>query len=217
MSTDNEYRPLRFLDRLEGNNHIVLLYDNERYADMIIARYFRNGLENDESCIFFTPDDPKTVEERLAAQGIDVDLYKKKNSLRIFSIERSDENKRDMLTTLRRIRAEATKDMKPPYRFAGRTITDTTTIEGMKLGMDIEKSGHEHFHEFDNSQLCFYDISAIEPSRRDDWISQLLKNHHYVVYASDPDKAVAFETNLLLVEEEEGEEEEEEEEEEEYE
>lgn len=195
MSSD--YRPVKFLDQLEGNNHIVLLYDDLKYADAIIARYFLNGLEKGESCIFFTPEDPEIIEERLAAQGIDVDSYKKKNSLRIFNIERSDENKLDTLATLKRIRDEATRGMKPPYRFAGRTITDTATVEGMMLGMTLEKTGHEHFGEFDNSQLCYYDISGIEPSRRDEWIRGLLKNHHHVIYASDPGRAVAFETDLL--------------------
>lgn len=195
MSSD--YRPVKFLDQLEGNNHIVLLYDDIKYADAIIARYFLNGLEKGESCIFFTPEDPEIIEERLAAQGIDVDSYKKKNSLRIFNIERSDENKLDTLATLKRIRDEATRGMKPPYRFAGRTITDTATVEGMMLGMTLEKTGHEHFGEFDNSQLCYYDISGIEPSRRDEWIRGLLKNHHHVIYASDPGRAVAFETDLL--------------------
>lgn len=193
----SEYRPLKFVDQLEGNNHVVLLYDDVKYADMVIARYFLNGLEKGESCIFFTPDDPKSVEARLSAQGIDVDSYKKKNQLRIFHIERSDESKVDTLATLRRIRAEAVKGMKPPFRFTGRTIMDTETVEGMKLGMMLEKTGHEHFAEFDNSQLCFYDISGIEKSKREEWISGLLKNHHHVIYASEPDRAVAFETMLL--------------------
>ncbi|HEU4984700.1 MAG TPA: hypothetical protein VFT58_03590, partial [Nitrososphaera sp.] len=81
--------------------------------------------------------------------------------------------------------------------FVGRTITDTATIEGMKRGMTVEKTGHEHFAEFDNSQLCYYDISGIEQSMRDEWIRGLLKNHHHVIYASEPDRAVAFETALL--------------------
>jgi hypothetical protein len=182
---------------MEGNKHTVLLYDNQKYADLIIARYLLNGLKKGESCIFFTSDRPETVEKRLSAQGIDVDSYEQKNSLRIFSIERSDENKVDTLRTLKRIREEATRGMNPPYRFVGRTITDTTTIEGMKLGMTVEKTGHEHFEEFDNSQLCYYDISGIEKSKRDEWITGLLKNHHHVIYASEPDKAVAFETMLL--------------------
>lgn len=194
---NSDYRPLKFLDRMEGNNHIVLLYDDQKYADLIIARYLLNGLEKGESCIFFTADSPEAVEKRLSAEGIDVDSYKRTNSFRIFRIERSDANKRDVLSTLKSIREQATRGMKPPYRFVGRTITDTASIEGMKLGMTVERTGHEHFGEFDNSQMCYYDISGIEKSQRDEWIRGLLKNHHHVIYASEPDRAVAFETALL--------------------
>lgn len=195
------YRPIKFLDRMERNNHIVLLYDNEEYADLVISRYLLNGLQKGESCIFFTADKPEIIEERLSAEGIDVDSYKQTNSLRIFRIERSDADKFDALGTLKHIREEATKGMKPPYRFVGRTIMDTGSKEGMKLGLVVEKTGHEHFEEFDNSQLCYYDISGIEQSKRDEWIRGLLKNHHHVIYASEPDKAVAFETMLLEPEE----------------
>ena len=192
-----DYRPIKFLDRLEGNNHIVLLYDNQDYADLVISRYFLNGLQKGESCIFFTPDDPKAIEKRLTAKGIDVQKYTKANSLRIFQIEKGDESKRDPLATLKSIREHATSGMKPPYRFVGRTITDTETMEGMRMGMVVEKTGHEHFEEFDNSQLCHYDISCLEPSMKDEWIRALLENHHHVIYASEPDRAVAFETILL--------------------
>lgn len=191
------YRPIKFLDRMERNNHIVLLYDNEEYADLVISRYLLNGLQKGESCIFFTADKPEIIEERLSAEGIDVDSYKQTNSLRIFRIERSDADKFDALRTLKHIREEATKGMKPPYRFVGRTIMDTGSKEGMKLGLVVEKTGHEHFEEFDNSQLCYYNISGIEQSKRNEWISELLKNHHHVIYASEPDRAVAFETMLL--------------------
>lgn len=191
------YRPIKFLDRMERNNHIVLLYDNEEYADLVISRYLLNGLQKGESCIFFTADKPEIIEERLTAEGIDVDSYKQTNSLRIFRIERSDADKFDALGTLKHIREEATKGMKPPYRFVGRTIMDTGSKEGMKLGLVVEKTGHEHFEEFDNSQLCYYNISGIEQSKRNEWISELLKNHHHVIYASEPDRAVAFETMLL--------------------
>lgn len=198
MGDKNEgYRPIKFLDRMEGNNHVVLLYDDSKYADMVIARYLLNGLEKGESCIFFAPDEPEAVEKKLSALGIDVESYKKKNSLRIHRIERSDAGKLDTLATLRRIRDESTRGMKPPYRFVGKTITDTESKEGMRLGLTLEKSGHEHFAEFDCSQLCYYDISGIEPSRRDEWITGLVRNHHHVIYASEPGKAVAFETSLL--------------------
>ena len=203
MSTEEaRYRPIKVLDKMEGKNHIVLLYYNEKkYADLVIARYLLNGLQKGESCIFFTSDKPETIEGRLFARGIDVDSYKGTNSLRIFFIERSGANRLDVLDTLKSIREEATRGMEPPYRFVGRTIRDTGTIEGMNLGLIVEKTGHEHFEEFDNSQLCYYDISEIEQSKRNEWIRGLLKTHHYVIYASEPDKAVAFETMLLEPEE----------------
>ena len=202
MSTEGaSYRPIKLLDKMEGNNHIVLLYYNENYADLVIARYLLNGLQKGESCIFFTSDNPEIIEERLFANGIDVDSYKRTNSLRIFRIERSNTKKLDARVTLKSIREEATRGMKPPYRFVGRTIRDTGTIEGMNLGLVVERTGHEHFEEFDNSQLCYYDISEIEQSKRDEWLGGLLATHHYVIYASEPDKAVAFETMLLEPEE----------------
>jgi hypothetical protein len=126
-----------------------------------------------------------------------VNLFKQKNSLRIYNIEKSDDNKLDILNTLKHIRQEATCGMKSPYRFVGRTITDTETKDGITLGITLEKTGNEHFDEFECSQMCYYDISKIEQSLRPQWITSLLKNHHNVIYASEPDKAVAFDTMLL--------------------
>ena len=192
-----EYHPVRFLDRLEGNRHIVMLYDDEERADLVIARYLLNGFDKGGSCVFFTDLDPKVIERRLSAQGVDVGKYEKEDRLRIFHTERSDGGKADVLKTLRTIRAESTRGMKPPFRFVGRTITDIESVDGMLLGMHLEKTGQEHFEEFDNSQLCFYDIRKMERSRRDEWVRGLLESHHQVIYASDPSRAVAFETSLL--------------------
>ncbi|MDQ3853794.1 MAG: MEDS domain-containing protein [Thermoproteota archaeon] len=197
----NYYHPIKFLDRMEGNNHIVLLYDSQKYAYLIIARYLLNGLKKGESCIFFTSDEPEAIEKRLSAEGIDINSYRQKNSLRIHPIDRSYANRHDALSSLKRIRGEATRGMKPPYRFVGRTIDDTGSKEGMKLGLVIEKTGHKHFDNFDCSQMCYYNIAGIEQSQRNKWIKELLKNHHHVIYAAEPDRAVAFETMLLEDEE----------------
>jgi hypothetical protein len=193
----SHYHPIKFLNRLEGNKHIVMLYDDEKNADLMISKYFLDGLDKGGSCVFFTDEDPKAIEGRLSAQGIEVDRYEKENRLRVFRIPTSDEGKTDFLETLKAIRAESTKGMKPPFRFAGRTITDIESVDGMQLGMGLEKIGQDHFEEFDNSQLCFYDMRKMEQSRRNEWVRGLLENHHQVIYASAPNKAVAFETSLL--------------------
>jgi hypothetical protein len=203
MDTKNKneiknYRPMKFVDQMEKNKHILLLYDDQKYAYWIIGRYFHNGFAKGESCIFYTTDRYEIVEKQLSAEGIDVSLFKQKNLLRIYEIDRSDDNKHDMLHTLDQIREESKKSMKPPYRFVGGgAIADVETIDGMKFSISLEKTGHQHFDESNRSQICYYDISKIEPTRKNEWISLLLRNHHYVIYASKPNKAVAFETALL--------------------
>jgi len=198
------YHPMKFVDQMERNKHILLLYDGQKYAHWVIGRYIHNGVAKGESCIFYTSDRPEIIEKQLTAEGIDVGFFKQKNKLRIYEVERSDDSKHDVLHAYkRRINEieEATKGMKPPYRFIGKTITDIGTNDGMKFGILLERSGHEHFNELNCSLLCHYDISKIEPTRRPEWISSLLTNHHYVIYASEPNKAVAFESTLLEVEE----------------
>ena len=200
MAAEKDYHPMKFVDRLEGNNHIVLLYDNEEYADQVITRYFLNGLKNGESCIFFTSENPESIESKLSAEGIDVDSYKRTGNLRIYRVESEGTGEMDALSILKDIREKSTRGMKPPFRFVGRTITDIESKDGMTSGMVVEKTGQEHFAEFDNSQMCYYNVSKIEKTMRYEWIRELLKNHHHVIYASKPDKAVAFETDLLEVE-----------------
>lgn len=202
MDTNNKnesknYRPMKFVDQMERNKHILLLYDNQKYAYWIIGRYFHIGFAKGESCILYTYDRPEIIEKQLSAGGIDVNLFKQKNLLRIYEIERPEDNKHDVPHIIDQIREESKKSMKPPYRFVGGTITDIETKDGMKFSILLEKTGHQHFNEFNYSQICYYDISKIEPTRKHEWISSLLRNHHYVIYASKPNKAVAFETALL--------------------
>jgi hypothetical protein len=176
------------------------LYDDQKYAYWIIGRYFYNGLVKGESCIFFTSDIPKIIEKQLSDEGIDVHLFKQKNLLRIYEVERLYDNKHDILHSFKqRVYEieEATKDMKSPFRFVGKTVSDVETKDGMKFGILLEKTGQLHFDELNCSLLCYYDISKMEPTRRYEWISSLLRNHHYVIYASEPNKAVAFEAALL--------------------
>jgi hypothetical protein len=191
------YHPVKFVDQLEGNKHLVMLYDNEKYADVIIARYCLNNLEKGGSCVFFTEEDPKTIKKRLIAAGLDIDRYEKANSFRFFRTPRQGKQKLDFLSVLRFLRSESAKGMKPPFSFVGRTIQDIESKKGMRSGLALEKIGQEHFAEFDNAQLCYYDLRKMETSRRDRWIKGLLENHHQVIYASKPSKAVAFETDLL--------------------
>lgn len=196
-STASSYQPLGFLSRLGRNRHVVMLYDDEKQADLFIVRYFAGGLAKGESCVFLTEVEPTPIRQRLAVLGIDVGEFEAGNHFRFFQTPRTAAGKVDALDVQRALVAESTKGMRGPFRFVGRTISDTESIEGMSQGMKFEKVGNDHFEEFGIGLLCFYDVRRIEQSRRGRWIRGLLENHQSVIYASDPRRSVAFETSLL--------------------
>jgi len=71
----------------------------------------------------------------------------------------------------------------------------------MKLELLYEQLLHDNFKSLDLSLMCRHDLSETEKSVRPDFVETLLKNHHQVIYASEPDKAIAFDPSLLESEE----------------
>jgi hypothetical protein len=184
-----------FIDRLEGNRHIVILYDDEKQADYIIARYFMGA---SKGVLRLLPGRRPSgdQEEARCARNRRQKIRERKTPADI-SNPSSDSGEGDVLKTLKAIISESTRGMEPPFRFVGRTIIDIESVNGMELGMNLEKIGNDHFEEFDIALLCFYDIRKMERSRRDEWVRGLIENHNSVIYASEPSKSVAFETALL--------------------
>jgi hypothetical protein len=67
----------------------------------------------------------------------------------------------------------------------------------MRSGLAPEKIGLKHFSEFDNAQLCYYDVRKLERSERDIRVKGLLENLDLVIYASSSEKAFAMDTDVL--------------------
>ena len=114
-------------------------------AYLIIARYLLNGLKESLTS-FLLLTSPKRLKKCCLLKALISTKYT--NSLRIHRIDRSYSNKFDVLSSLKRIREEAIRGMKRPY-IVGRTISDTGSKDGMKLELVVEKTGHEHFDDFD--------------------------------------------------------------------
>ena len=45
-----------------------MLYDDEKCAELTVIRYFMNGFEKGQSCIYFTDQDSKKTETMLSEQ-----------------------------------------------------------------------------------------------------------------------------------------------------
>jgi len=194
---ENNYPLLEYIDNLQSPHHSMLLYENPQYAQIVKSRFVENGLKKGEHSICITHDDvDKTVDE-LASSGIDVDYFKRKNLLHIYQIENIMERPEGIMAGYNDLLKKLTADSKPPYRFVGRTIPNVCTTEGIKAEIEIEKLFHSNFEKYDCSFLCPYNVQDIEENQRSVWLGQLCENHHNLIYAVEPESAVAFDSDLI--------------------
>jgi len=195
----NSSNPLiKQIDALESKvNHSMVLYDIEEYGQLVQNRFIENGLTKEENSFYLTYRDPKLVENDLEEYGIDVDLFKKRNLLHIFQIKNFTESTKEVKQNLEKLYNQLTVDLKPPFRFVGRIIPNISTVEGIKTELMYEHIFHSNFDKYQCSFLCTYPIEAIEKTNRPEWLTHLLKNHHNLIYATDPKNAVTFDTELI--------------------
>jgi predicted transcriptional regulator len=201
VSEREDYGPIKFLDNLPPKSHSVLLSDDKKYAELVTSHYISKGLERGESCVYLTFEDPRKIERRLSRSGIAVESFKHKNLLRVYTIKRSDINEGNPYDNLKKVIRGSTTGLRPPYRFYRNFVPIEKSVKGMKLELRYEQLLHENFKSLDLSLMCRHDLSEIEKSARTDFVETLLKNHHQVIYASEPEKAIAFDPSLLESEE----------------
>ena len=194
----NNYPILESLDNLEErDHHSMLLYDDPKYGILVKNRFIENGLQKGIHTICITHDDVNFVEKEIASTGIDVDNFKRKNLLHIYQIGNIMESKDGLTSAYNDMLKKLTVDSKPPYRFVGRTIANISTNEGIEAELVLENLFHSHFDSYPGSVLCPYNVAEIEKSKRPIWLQRLLEYHHNLIYASEPEKSVIFEPDLL--------------------
>jgi hypothetical protein len=185
-------------DWRRGSTYLTTGQRNIRRSDH--SAVFSNWIKTKgESCVYFGVENQDIIEHGIGVKGIDVDAEKGARSLSVYHVEESGDGKQVELSILKKMRDETKREALHPARLAGRPIGDIGTKSGMIKDLATEKFIQDRIQHLGISQMCCYDISEIEGTNRNQWISELLKNHHHVILASEPNTAVAFETSLLEV------------------
>ena len=198
MIADN-YPPLEFMDRVEDKKHIMLLYDDNDYKVAVQNRFIVNGLQKGEHCVCFTTGDPRQFEEEFISSGVDLEPFVRQGLVHIHKIE--DISQKEIGVALQDVLQQITDGVKPYFRCVGRFVGNISEEAGIKAQVEIEKEIQAMFDSLECGYVSTYEISEIEPDNRNRWLGDLIKNHDYVIYATDPGKAVAFESDLLKLEE----------------
>lgn len=66
--------------------HACFFYDSKQSRQTVLAGYFKEGLDNNELCIFVTPETPRQVVKAFKAEGFDPSAAIAKGAFRIFDM-----------------------------------------------------------------------------------------------------------------------------------
>lgn len=175
--------PLRFVNSLDTNKHILLLYNDPQYAKRIEFQFIRNGLAKGEHCIYATQEDPAFIKDKMEAHGINVKNFLKKRLLHICQPSDPFSHPEGVLAGAKSSLELMLKDSKPPYRIVAMLIPDTEITEVIDVHIKIEKEFHANFENFDGSMICPYNVKNLGQNNSLDRIQELVNSHHSVIYA----------------------------------
>jgi len=175
--------PLRLVNSLDTNKHILLLYNDPEYAKRIEFQFIGNGLAKGEHCVYATEEDPALIKKKMKEHGIKVKNFLDRKLLHICQTSDPFGHPEGALAGTKSNLEMILKDSKPPYRMVAMLIPDTGTTEAMDVHIKIEKEFHNNFASFNGSVMYPYDINKLEQNKSHDWIRELLQSHHSAIYA----------------------------------
>jgi hypothetical protein len=187
-------KPLKFIDKLGTNKHIVLYYENEEFSKKIQYRFIRNGLKKGDTCIYATHDgNTSLIENDMKNNGIEVEIYTKRGLLKIFKIPNLMEYSEDIVKSAQEVIDKVLSDLQTPFRLVMRIIDKVYTIEQIEANLTLEQEYHTEFDKFNGLLLCPYDVSKNAINTSGKWVETILQNHHSTIFASGTEEeGIAF-------------------------
>ncbi len=150
---------------------------------MIEFRFLKNGLAKGEQCVYATEGDSGSIVLKMLSYGIPLEYFENKK-LRVYQIHQSCGSRDEIMKSCKCDIEMMLYGLQPPFRIVSRIVPDVSTITGMSVELELERETHRRFDDIGGSVMCPYDLSKIETSQRKEWIAELVKNHHKVIYAS---------------------------------
>lgn len=175
--------PFRYIDSISQSQHIALFYDEAEYAQMISFRFIKNGLAQGEQCVYATDEDSGSIVLKMLEYGIPI-KYFQMGRLKVYQIQDLCGGREELMHNCKRDLGMLLSTLRSPFRVVSRIVKDVGTMTGISVEMEFEKLVHSNFGEFGGSLICPYDLSRIEPSRKNEWLEELRRNHHAIIHAS---------------------------------
>jgi hypothetical protein len=181
------------LDNLHGGNHLVIFYEEPEYAHIVEYHFIKTGLEKGESCIYTThEDDIDLIERGLTDFGVNVEKYKKNNTLHVYKISDSQTDSEGIRQGIEKLRKKIMDNSKPPFRIVSRFTRNFENEMDRQASIDVERTVHSSFEKYQSSFICPYQVKNIKLEMKEAWMQNHLKNHHAAIFVFNGGEGLAF-------------------------
>lgn len=178
----------KYIDTLQQCQHVALFYEEDEFAKLIEFRFIKDGLARGEQCMHATGEDSGKIVLEMLSYGIPI-KYMHNKMLRVIHVAAKGGSEEKILEKSRIEAQEILSMLRPPFRIVARLIPEVGTKNGIAAQVRMEQETHEEFSKFGGSLICPYNISKIEPSRRQEWVEQIIRNHHATIFAKNFDES----------------------------
>lgn len=180
---------LGYVDSIQGNKHLVMLYDDPHLAREIEFFYLKQGLEKwNEQCFYLLPsDDVETIEsirEQMEKFGIETRRHIKNRSLRIEKIADPSQEREGFRSGCDKIFSSLTKLANRPSRVVLHVKYKFDTEEEIREHAEFEEAIQSSIARFNGSVLCNHYVGHNDESKHSVWRERMLRTHDNVFLVS---------------------------------
>jgi hypothetical protein len=177
----------KFIDRLDGRKHLVVLYDESNIARSLEFRYLKTGLEDKgQQCIYvFAEDDvetPESIKKQMENSGIDAQRYMKDGLLKFVRIEDPSKDPKGFLAgALKNVEKISREITKTPVRVIAHQKYRFNTDTEIRGEYDAEYEVESGFEKFPGSLLCNHYLGNDPSQKRNEWTRKMIETHDNVI------------------------------------
>ena len=178
----------KFLEKFDGNKHLVMLYDDPILARLVEFRYAKKGLKNGELCMYVIPEDdvetPEKIKAQMQAFGIDVKRYESDNSLTFVSIADPGKSPGGFKAGCQKTLDSLVSQCWKPVRMILHVRYLFNTRVEIESHAEFENVIESSFAKFPGSMLCNHYVGKNTKESHAGWTRKMLETHDNVFVVS---------------------------------
>ena len=187
-------KPLNFVQGLETGQHVVLFYEDKKYAERIQFKFLNEGLQKGESCVITTHRSVESLRTRMTREGVEVEHYAKDGLLHVMKIQDPMTHPRGVSRGVTEVYDQIFSVLEEPFRIVSTTFKDIGASEVYRREIQLERKAQKTldggdpdtkrkvFHDMEGIVMCTYQVNEF-PEGNTRWLPTLSSAHHAAIFA----------------------------------